>query len=127
MKSIKRIAAGAFAVTAVLTPAAARADTPYAQASALVESDGTVAQGKNITDAWHPFRGAYCLTVNEKVDLKGDVAVHVTPVGKYDKPRSLSVEVGAATCGEHRAHTIAVYSQIAYGTEADVAFYLTVS
>ncbi|MEV0384890.1 hypothetical protein [Nonomuraea sp. NPDC050643] len=127
MKNIKRIAAGVLAAAAVLVPSTARADTPYAQASAKVEADGSVSHSKHITDAWHPSKGTYCLAVDDHVDLDGEVAVHVTPVGLYHTPRSLSVEVGGHPCGWGHGSTITVYSTTTYRGPADTAFYLTVS
>ncbi|GAA3613167.1 hypothetical protein GCM10022419_117800 [Nonomuraea rosea] len=127
MNSMRRIAAGALAVAAVLTPAAARADTPYAQASAMVEADGSVARSEHVTDAWHPRRGTYCVTVDDTVDLTGPIAFHATVAGQYDHPRSLSVELDSSACGYHAERTIAVFSRLAYGSPADAGFYLTVS
>ncbi|MFC4116386.1 hypothetical protein [Nonomuraea zeae] len=127
MKSIRRIAAGALAAAAVLTPAAANADTPYAQASAVVEADGTIANSEHVSDAWHPRRGTYCITVDESVDLAGSVAIHATVTGNYDHPRSLSVELWSPACGYGDKRTIAVFSKIVYGQPADTGFYLSVS
>ncbi|TMR22559.1 hypothetical protein ETD86_11245 [Nonomuraea turkmeniaca] len=137
MKSIRRISALALAATALLTPAVARADTPYAQASAMVEADGSVARSKNVVDVWRPHRGTYCVLVDKSVDLHGAVAIHATPEGWYEHPRSLSVQLGSRTCHDHhhgghfrtddQFRTIAVHSQTSHGYRADAAFYLTVS
>lgn len=127
MKQIRRVAAGVLAAAAVLAPAAARADTPYAQASATVDEHGSVKHGKHVTDVWHPYQGIYCVGLDETVDLEGPVAIQVTPIGHYDAPRSLSVDIGAPTCGQDRFHTIAVYSQLYNGRRAEVAFLLSVS
>ncbi|SEH01826.1 hypothetical protein SAMN05444920_12277 [Nonomuraea solani] len=127
MKNYKRIAAGALAAAAVLVPSAARADTPYAQASAKVEMDGSVSRSKHISDVWHVSKGTYCVAVDEHVNLDGAVAVHATPVGLYNAARTLSVEVGGAPCGWGRDDIIAVYSRVASRVPADTAFYLTVS
>ncbi|MEU6782330.1 hypothetical protein ABZ912_24295 [Nonomuraea angiospora] len=128
MKNIRRIAAGMLAAAAVLTPVAAYADTPYAQASAEVDMDGSLIDGSHITDVWHPYRGVYCVSVDESVDFTGPTAIHVTPIGEYSAPRSLSVELNPpSACGEHRLDTIAVYSQVGFKVRGDSAFYLSVS
>ncbi|MFG6196052.1 hypothetical protein [Nonomuraea sp. JJY05] len=127
MKNIRRIAAGVLAAAAVLTPVAAHADTPYAQASAEVDLDGSLIEGSHVTDVWHPYRGVYCVAVDESVDLTGSVAIHATPIGEYSAPRSLSVELNPSACGKQRLDTIAVYSQVGFRVRADSAFYLTVS
>ncbi|MET7327157.1 hypothetical protein [Nonomuraea sp. NPDC005650] len=127
MKNIRRIAAGVLAAVAVLTPAAAYADTPYAQASAEVDLDGSLVQSSHVTDVWHPYKGVYCVAVDESVDLTGTAAIHATPIGQYAAPRSLSVELEPSVCGQNRLDTIAVYSQVSYRVRADAAFYLTVS
>ncbi|NUP03378.1 MAG: hypothetical protein HOW59_36195 [Nonomuraea sp.] len=147
MKSI--IAASALAAAVVLTPAAALADTPYAQASATVASNGTLAAGKNVSDVRRVERGTYCLVIDENVDLRGDVAIHVTPIGRYTQPRSLSVLRGSRSCDRYHGHdgdryrsqdadryrdrdhdryrTVAVFSRLGNGAAADTGFYLTVS
>ncbi|GGS70486.1 hypothetical protein ACFFV7_17940 [Nonomuraea spiralis] len=127
MNSIRRIAAGALAAAAVLTPAAAaKADTPYAQASATVRDDGVVLHSENIDEVRRMFRGTYCVILGEKVDLIGDVAIHVTPTGRSVFPRTLSVQRQAPVCSGH-IRSVAVFSQVANGLAADTGFYLTVS
>jgi hypothetical protein len=127
MNSIRRTAAGALAAAAVLTPAAAaKADTPYAQASATVRADGMVTQSENVEEVRRVFQGTYCLVLGENVDLYGDVAIHVTPNGLSILPRTLSVQRQAPVCGG-RLRSVAVYSQLANGLLADTGFYLTVS
>ncbi|MFD0474396.1 hypothetical protein ACFQ0B_43790 [Nonomuraea thailandensis] len=123
MNTIRRFATGALggatavAAAALLAPMAASADTPYAQASAMVEANGSVANSKHVDDVWHPSRGVYCVIVSHLVDLHGDVAIHVTPIGRYDHPRSMSVERGGDECVRHDLHhdmddrTITVYSR----------------
>lgn len=101
MKSIRHIAAGTLAAAAVLVPAAAHADTPYAQASAAVAANGMVSSSKNVSDVRRVERGVYCLVLDEDVDLTDGVAIHVTPIGRYTLPRSLSVQRGSRVC-EHR-------------------------
>ncbi|MBB6547211.1 hypothetical protein [Nonomuraea rubra] len=138
MNTIRRFATATLGATAVaaaglLAPVAASAETPFAQASATVEADGSVTHSKHVDDAWHPSRGVYCVLVNQLVDLDGDVAIHATPIGRYDHPRSLSVERGARVCVRRDLHrsaadrTIAVHSQAGYRLPAETAFYLTVS
>ncbi|MEV6032483.1 hypothetical protein AB0L65_15100 [Nonomuraea sp. NPDC052116] len=128
MKNIRRIAAGVLAAAAVLTPVAAHADTPYAQASAEVDMDGSLIDGSHVNDVWHPYRGVYCVSVDESVDFTGATAIHVTPIGEYSAPRSLSVELNpSSACGENRLDTIAVYSQVGFRVRGDSAFYLSVS
>ncbi|MGW2153579.1 hypothetical protein [Nonomuraea sp. NPDC001699] len=126
MNIIRRAAVAALAAAAVLTPAAAHADTPYAQASAVVEADGTVADGKNVEEVKRLFRGTYCVILGEDIDYDGAVVIHVTPTGRATYPRSLAVQRGAAICGGHY-RAVAVYSQLANGVAADTGFYLTVS
>ncbi|MGP3962065.1 hypothetical protein ACTWPT_39360 [Nonomuraea sp. 3N208] len=138
MKTIQRISALALAATAVLTPAAARADIPhgphgmhgthgtYTQASAMVRADGSIMRSRNIVDVWRAYPGTYCVVVEPGVDLRG-AALYARSVGRYWYPRSLSVERGARTCGGDWFHTLAVRSHAAHGYAADAAFYLTVS
>jgi hypothetical protein len=138
MNTIRRFATGTLGAAAVasatlLAPVAASAETPFAQASAMIEADGSVTESKHVEDVWHPSRGVYCVIVNQHVDLDDDVAIHVTPIGRYDRPRSLAVELGARACVRHDLHdsaadrTIAVYSQAGNRLPAETAFYLTVS
>ncbi|AQZ64007.1 hypothetical protein BKM31_23365 [[Actinomadura] parvosata subsp. kistnae] len=138
MNTIRRSATGtltaaAMAAAALLTPGAAAAETPFAQASATIEADGSVAESKHVDDVWHPSRGVYCVLLNQVVDLDGEVAIHVTPIGRHDHPRSLSVERGARACVRRdlprsvAERTIAVYSQAGSRWAAETAFYLTVS
>ncbi|MFI9590255.1 hypothetical protein [Nonomuraea sp. NPDC052265] len=126
MNIIRRAAVAALAAAAVLTPAAAHADTPYAQASATVGPDGSVTESKNVEEVKRLFRGTYCVILGEDVDYDGDVVIHVTPTGRAVYPRSLSVQRQAAICGGHY-RAVAVYSQLANGVGADTGFYLTVS
>ncbi|MGI5282126.1 hypothetical protein ACQEVF_02235 [Nonomuraea polychroma] len=130
MKSIQRICAlalAATAATAVLTPVAAHADHPYAQASAVVAADGSIIRSRNIVDVWRAYRGTYCVVVEPGVELHGGTSLYARPMGRYWYPRSLSVERGARACGGNWFNTFAVHSNIGYGHAADAAFYLTVS
>ncbi|GAA2214861.1 hypothetical protein GCM10009850_103270 [Nonomuraea monospora] len=135
MNTIRRFAIGALGAAAatLLAPVAASAETPFAQASAKIEANGSVAHSKHVDDVWHPSRGLYCVIVSHLVDLDDDVAVHVTPIGRYDHPRSLSVERGARACVRRDLHrgaagrTFAVHSQAGSLWAAETAFYLTVS
>ncbi|MEU1719523.1 hypothetical protein ACNF49_19875 [Actinomadura sp. ATCC 39365] len=126
MNIIRRAAGVALVAAAVLTPAAAYADTPYAQASATVRADGVETASKNVEEVRRMFRGTYCVILGEDVDYDGDLAIHVTPIGRSTYPRSLSVQREAAVCGGHY-RAVAVYSQLADGVAADTGFYLTVS
>ncbi|MBF8191515.1 hypothetical protein ITP53_38640 [Nonomuraea sp. K274] len=129
MKCMKRLAALAVAAAAVLTPATAQADTPYAQASAVVGADGSLLRAKNVLRSWRADTGDYCVVLGENVNLEDSVAVNATLLGSYPAARSLSVEFKSETCGmrHHEYTTIAVHSVNAFGRPSDVAFFLTVS
>ncbi|MGW0808642.1 hypothetical protein [Nonomuraea sp. NPDC002799] len=127
MRITKRVAAGALAAAAVLAPAAASADTPYAQASVLVDWDGSQGASKNVLRTYRVTNGEYCVVVSDSVNLYGAEGVHATPVGDYRFPRWLSVEIGSPACGSVHSNAIAVHSKNADGDSRDAAFYLTVS
>ncbi|MFI7612540.1 hypothetical protein ACIBP6_15070 [Nonomuraea terrae] len=128
MKTIHRLAAGALAGAAVLTfTAPAGADTPYAQASALVAPDGSLENGTNIIRAWRVGAGDYCVAVDPSVNLEETQAVHATPAGHNHAVRVLSVHVGAPMCGDWRVDVIGVHSRDVRDRGRDTAFYLTVS
>ncbi|MFB4273963.1 MULTISPECIES: hypothetical protein [unclassified Nonomuraea] len=129
MKNIKSLAAGALTAAAVLAPTAvAQADTPYAQASVRVASDGrTVGAALNVISTSRLRTGIYCVNLNENVMLRGPEAIHATPVGVYPAPRWLSI-INAKECGKpDRGVTIAVRSINPEGQTRDVAFYFSVS
>ncbi|MGI5282127.1 hypothetical protein ACQEVF_02240 [Nonomuraea polychroma] len=46
---------------------------PYARAAAIVESDGTLTNGKNVTRSWRLGVGRYCVQVARGVDVTGSL------------------------------------------------------
>ncbi|GAA3690214.1 hypothetical protein GCM10022224_064540 [Nonomuraea antimicrobica] len=130
MNTIKHLTAATLTAAAVLAPAAvAQADTPYAQASVVVQENGSAhGVSKNVERTWRAKEGLYCVTLNDNVNLEGPVAAHVTPVGHYRHPRWVSISRSVWDCGHSdHASTIAVRSIDTDGKPRNVAFTLTVS
>lgn len=130
MRTILRRTAGVLAGAAVLAcPAPASADTPYAQASALISPDGYLENSKNVVRAWRVDEGEYCLALDHSVNLEDTQAIHATVVGDYRTARVLSVHLGAPRCEDWRGggEVIGVRSKDVFNHGRDTGFYLTVS
>ncbi|WP_159033075.1 hypothetical protein [Streptomyces fodineus] len=110
----------AIALTATLAPSAQAAPTPvnspYTQASAVVHSNGELAEAKNVVSSWRVRAGEYCVKVDAGIDV-AKATVLATPNWAggvtYRKPPH-------ALCGND-AQSIALYTFNARGDIADVA------
>ncbi|MFG2074335.1 hypothetical protein [Nonomuraea maritima] len=130
MQTILRRTAGVLAGAAVLTaPAPATAETPYAQASALISPYGYLENGENVVRTWRVDEGEYCVALDHSVNLEETQAIHATVVGEYRTARVLSVHLGAPRCEDWRGggDVIGVQSRDVFNHGRDTAFYLTVS
>ncbi|MBT2472141.1 hypothetical protein J7E97_30855 [Streptomyces sp. ISL-66] len=130
-KNVVAAAAGAVvagACTMAATPAdAGPARSPYAQAAALVVSNGTLLQAKGIAGVSKPSAGVYCITFTDsRVE-----AQEITPVATIatgpDTPWGTVVHLATdptESCGR-ADNTVTAFTGSAEGLR-DNAFYITV-
>jgi hypothetical protein len=97
------IAAGALAATALLTPAAALADSYYAQAWARVDADGTLITGQNVVSSRQIRTGVYCVRFTPEID-PATSAIQAT---SRHNARTITAYGPAVECG-NAANTVAV-------------------
>lgn len=128
------VAAALAAVTAAVGTAIAFASTPgparspYAQASALVEADGTLAQSKGIASVEKPSTGAYCIKFTDAARLDPQKITPIAVLGATGQtPWDSTIMVRtdpARECGE-AANTVAVMTGTANGY-MDLPFYIAI-
>ncbi|WP_055480499.1 hypothetical protein [Sphaerimonospora mesophila] len=125
MTSRARLAAGVLAATAILTPttAYAAAPSPYAQAAAAVQADGTLAYGKNIVSVSRWGVGRYCVRVGADIDLAREV-VQVTPWKDYNK--TYGVWTPHSHCKNQVNTLLVAINESDTKQPADAGFYLTI-
>ncbi|MFI6803205.1 hypothetical protein [Streptosporangium canum] len=124
-KACTRIAAGALTAAAILAPAAAQASapSPYAQAAAAVQADGTLAYGKNIVSVSRVGTGRYCVRVGSDIDLSKEV-VQVTPWKEFN--RSYGVWTPHGHCGSQVNTILVAFNASDTKAKADAPFFLSI-
>lgn len=125
-KVCSRIAVGALAAGVVLAPtvAQAAAPSPYAEAAAAVNTNGTLAYGKDIVSVTRPSLGRYCITTGSDIDLS-TAAVQVTLRGTLN--RTYAAWTTPRPECDNRADTVTVAINTSNTvTAVDGAFFLTI-
>ncbi|MFC5828784.1 hypothetical protein [Nonomuraea insulae] len=120
-----RLTAAVLAGTAILAPTAAyaAAPSPYAQAAAAVQRDGTLDHGKNIVSVTRWGTGRYCVRVGADIDLSKEV-VQVTPWRDYNK--TYGIWTPHSHCNNQINTILVAVNESDTKQAADAGFYLTI-
>ncbi|MFJ1611880.1 hypothetical protein ACIODT_00245 [Streptomyces sp. NPDC088251] len=127
----RSIALGAVGVTVVAATAgvafavADNVKAPYAQAGALVQSDGTVLRAKGVETVRHLGPGDYCVTFSDSEFEPSKVLPSVTSLSRG---KSVAYSWGAAgsTC-DRTKHEARVWTTDANGSVSDAWFSIVIN